>query len=348
MIPFSRRYETLVNLGKYLSTISLNRQGSERDETERLVRKLHVQNPWFVEPFVLKALEQWSVRLSPASLREYISKYPNLNLVRTERHVTVIPDNHVPFAGMADLVAVLLAGDHFYGKNQDHQQDDLNYITNKLTALEPAFTEYIHWNSPSKEVDTYLVHSKPGNERAFASYFGERHSLMRQKRISVSIVSDSDGAGDFRRLGDDIFTFFGLSPYNVRKLFVPRTFSLDQFFGAMEQYAWIYQHNRYANNYDYHKSVFLMDRIPFYDNGFLVLRQSGELHVPPGCLYYEYYDDTNDLSEKLACMAPVIQQIVTRLTGFLNAVKPGEAHAYQLWDFEDHKDSLQFLLHELD
>ena len=87
-----------------------------------------------------------------------------------------------------------------------------------------------------------------------------------------------------------------------------------------------------------------MDLIPFFDNGFLVLRESSELHVPLGCLYFEYYDTKEDVQKKVDSIESGIQQIVTNLPRFPNAIKPGMAHEYQLWDYADHQDSLQFLL----
>ena len=344
MISFSRRYEAFVKLGKYLLDLCLNPSASENSEIHSLAERLLIHNPWFIEVFVLKALELWATRLSPSSIEKFVSKYPDLKGIRTEKHASVIFEDKVPFAGLSDLMAVLLSGYHFYGKNQNNQHDDLQFITDKLIAIEPAFTELIHWDCPSKEVDTFLVHSKSSSDRTFISYFEERHSLIRQKAFSISIITDNDGVEDYKRLGDDIFTFFGLSPYNVRKLFVPRNFSVESFLDSLEQFAYIYQYNRYANNYDYHRSVFMMEQIPFFDNGFMVFRESSEVQVPLGCLYYEYYDSLDDIRNKVAAIAPVIQQVVTNLPDFPGAVKPGEAHAYQLWEFEDHKDTLKFLI----
>jgi len=43
-------------------------------------------------------------------------------------------------------------------------------------------------------------------------------------------------------------------------------------------------------------------------------------------------------------METSIQKIVTNLQGFPGSVKPGKAHEYALWEYEDHKDTMQFLL----
>jgi Predicted acetyltransferase involved in intracellular survival and related acetyltransferases len=259
-------------------------------------------------------------------------------------NVVVIPEENVPFAGMHDLITVLLTGHHFFAKNTDHRNNLLQFITDLLISIEPEFSEYIHWNNVPKEADAYLVHARPENEATFASYFGTRNSLIRGKRIAVGVVSPDDNAAVFKQLGEDIFTFWGLSPFCVRKIFIPAKFPFNLFFESIDEFAYLYQHNRYANNYDYHKSVFMMDRIPFYDNGFLILRESSELHVPPGCLYYEFYDTIDDVISKTKTSVSEIQQVITNLSEFPMAVKPGDAHNYKLWEFTDHKDTLGFLL----
>ena len=343
MDQIERRIKGLTKLGDWLREFC----GKHPIGDEELAVKLHTQqihNPWLIEPFGVKALNLWAKRLAPESLYSYVSKFSRLQDKRQEKHVAVIPEEIIPLAGMHDLIAVLLAGHHFYCRNVNHEHDLLQFLTDKLISFEPELKEFIHWGAFSKKVDTYLLHSKPGNDTAFLSYFEQKHSLIRQKRISIGIVSDTDGTNDFKRFGSDIFTFFGLGNFSVRKIFVPRNFSLPLFFEAIEEYSWLYQYNRYANNYDYHKSVFMMDLIPFYDNGFLVLRESSELHVPLGCLYYEYYDTKEDIQKRLDSIESGIQQVVTNVSAFPNAIKPGMAHEYQLWDYADHQDSLQFLL----
>jgi len=337
------RIDSFTKIGDWIGTF-LDTYPNGDPEFVLKIKSQHIYNPWLIEQFVLKALNLWSMRLSQASLLEVSKRYPGMAEKRQEKHVAVIPEENIPLAGMHDLIMVLAAGHHFYAKNTNHENDLLQFITNQLVLIDPKMGQFIHWGAFPKVIDTYLVHSKPEIDGAFISYFEKKDSLIRRRKISIGILSPNDSFDDIKQLGTDIFSFFGLSRYCVRKLFIPRSFPLNQFFEAIEEFSYLYQYNRYANNYDYHKSVFMMDQIPFYDNGFLILRESPELHVPVGCLYYEYYDSENEVQERVKGMETSIQEIVTNLQGFPRSVKLGKAHEYALWEYEDHKDTMQFLL----
>jgi hypothetical protein len=103
------------------------------------------------------------------------------------------------------------------------------------------------------------------------------------------------------------------------------------------------RHNKYANHYDYQRNVFLMDRKPFLDNGFVLVKESLEMSPPISCLYYEFYKDLTELNTKLQKNDKIIQQIVTNFE-VLNSVKPGHAFDYSLSTFDDQKDTFQFLM----
>jgi hypothetical protein len=89
-----------------------------------------------------------------------------------------------------------------------------------------------------------------------------------------------------------------------------------------------------------------MERVPFFDNGFVNLRESPELHVPVGCIYYEYYRSDGNLSDMLNANKSHIQQIVANFAAIPGSVRFGQAHDFPLWDFDDHKDTMQFLIDE--
>jgi hypothetical protein len=338
-----RQIKTLAALGDWLKNFCRVYPGGDNDLSV-LVRSQHIYNPWLTEEFVLKALNFWSVKLSKESLETTCEKYPNSGN-SFPRHVAVVPQANVPLAGLHDLIAVLLTGNHFYGKNLNHENDLLQTITNKLISIEPDLHNTIHWvpNFP-KNIDSYLVFTKPEKESTLSSYFKTRRILIREKQISIGIVSPDDDASVYQQFAKDIFLFFGLSDYCIRKIFVPQGFSLPLFIDHLEEYSYLYQFNRYANNYDYHKSVFMMDRIPFLDNGFLILRESTELKVPLGCLYFEFYQSIDKLQQYLKLMEDSIQHVVTSMSGFENSVKPGYSHSYPLWEFPNRKDTVQFLL----
>ncbi|MDP4210867.1 MAG: hypothetical protein Q8928_18815 [Bacteroidota bacterium] len=342
-----KRIEAFVRLGQWFGNFCKMWplvDSAEFRELKLAVVNQHGFDGWMTEPFLLKALKLWSKRLSIESLETFVNRFPELKKLHEAQKFAVLPAAHIPMAGFQDIVCAVLAGQEVYCRNINQTENLTEIITHRLIEFEPELSGYIHWgDSLPKNIDNYLVNLKDENESAQLQYFGKKHSLVRQKRISVAVIARADTKDDFRKLGSDIFTFFGLSCRNVRKLYVPSDFKFDPFFEAMEEYAFVYQSNRYANNYDYNRSVFLMDSKPFLDNGFLMIHESSELHVPIGCLFVEYYYSSEDLLHKLKLAEPHIQQIVTNFAGIKNRVSPGQAHAWPLWDFDDHKNVVKFL-----
>jgi hypothetical protein len=342
ILSFEQYCESFIKLGACLYDFS--RKYPDNNEFRQLVQNQHIYNSWLIEPFIRKSFEDWSARLSKESVEIFVAKYPELKDTRPEKHIAVIPEANIPLSGFHDLVCVLLAGHHFYGCNAKHENDLLEFVTRQLVTIEPQFAPKIHWgNNFPKNIDSYLVCIK-ADEVIHKTYFQKKHSHIREKNFSIGILTPDDTIDDLKSFGNDIFTFFGLDSHGLRKLFIPQGFILPRFLDAMEEYAWIYQYNRYANNYDYHKSVFLMERIPFLDNGFIVLRESVEQKVPVGCLYFEYYRSAEELETQLNHFRPYIQGISTNSTKFQDTVKPGCLHQYSLCEFENHKDTVQFLV----
>jgi hypothetical protein len=71
-------------------------------------------------------------------------------------------------------------------------------------------------------------------------------------------------------LGEDVFRYFGLGCRNVGKLWHAAAVSTWTASSALF-YPWreVIHHHKYANNYDYNKAVWLLDRAPITENGFL-------------------------------------------------------------------------------
>ena len=343
MLTLEKRIEAFVRLSERLQAGFVGNEINSL-ELKSLIDLQYTYNQWFIEPFVVKALKHWTEQLSRGSLVKFAEMYPELNQARSIKKIAVIPEENVPLAGMHDMVMVLLAGHHFYAGNNNNENDLLQYVTNQVISIEPEFSEFVHWGTLPKDIEAYLLFANPDKDKTFFSYFARKNSLIRQKRLSVAVISMDETQEDIKNLGSDIFSFFGLESHCIRKLFIPREMPISRFFEPIEEYSFLHQYNRYANNYDYHRAVFMLEKIPFYDNGFVVLRESSELRVPVGCIYFEYYDNLDEVVNKIDEMKLNIQQIVSTIPVFEKVVKPGTAHDYPLWDYVDHKDSMKYLL----
>ncbi len=90
-----------------------------------------------------------------------------------------------------------------------------------------------------------------------------------------------------------------------------KTISFDPFFEAIFEYQDVIHYEKYANNYDYNKAVFLMSNFKLLDNGFLTLKEDPSYASPISSVFYEYYENLADLQKKLDAENEQIQCIVS-------------------------------------
>ncbi|MCB0472099.1 MAG: acyl-CoA reductase, partial [Flavobacteriaceae bacterium] len=102
-------------------------------------------------------------------------------------------------------------------------------------------------------------------------------------------------------------------------------------------------YKKYQNNYDYNKAVYLMSNFELLENGFLMLKEDSNYASPIATLFYEYYDTTENLRNRLLLDTDQIQCVVGK--NFPGAVPFGETQQPRLNDYADGVDTLAFLSH---
>ena len=145
------------------------------------------------------------------------------------------------------------------------------------------------------------------------------------------------------KMTDDVFRYFGLGCRSISKIFLPKDYDLDKIFKAAFIHKDIVNYDRYANNYEYNKAVYLMSLFDIRENGFLMLKEDKSYSSPISSLFYEYYEDLEQLKEKLNTDSDKIQCVTSDISD-LNGVPLGDTQNPQLWDYADNVDTLQFLL----
>ena len=110
-------------------------------------------------------------------------------------------------------------------------------------------------------------------------------------------------------------------------------------------FSWqrIINNNKYINNYDYNKAVYLMSNFDLLDNEFMLLKEDEAYSSPISVVFYEYYLNLKDLEAKLTKDSEQIQCIVAQ-AGVENEIPFGKAQTPELWDYADNEDTLMFLL----
>ncbi|MFN2262367.1 MAG: acyl-CoA reductase, partial [Psychroflexus sp.] len=176
----------------------------------------------------------------------------------------------------------------------------LPFLAEALIEIEPEFQNKIRFTENKLEnFDAVIATGSNNTARYFEYYFKNKPNIIRKNRNSVAVLSGRETKNELKTLGEDVFRYFGLGCRNISKLFVPKIYKFDTFFESIFEYKTYIDHHKYANNYDYNKAVYLMSSVKLLDNNFLILKEDSNYASPIGCLFYETYENEDELQNKL-------------------------------------------------
>lgn len=309
---------------------------------EQKIRMAGESNGWFTEANVLFALKSWSKLLTEDRLLHWLSYYDLEE--NKKKNVALIMAGNIPLVGFHDFLAVLLTGNSVQVKLSSNDNILLPFLTEYLSEVDFAFKDVIHFTEGKLDAfDTVIATGSDNTARYFEYYFAQKPNLIRKNRNSVAVLTGNESPEHLKDLGEDIFRYYGLGCRSVSKIFVPMDYDFDVFFAAIYPYKDIINHQKYANNYDYNKAVYLMSEFKILDNGFLMLKEDESYASPIASLFYERYKSLKDIKVKLEQDKYKIQCVVSH-TSIKNEVPFGKTQTPSLTDYADGVDTVDFLL----
>jgi hypothetical protein len=312
------------------------------EKLTELAGNVHNHNGWFTRENVMLAIQSWGTALTKDKLERWTSGYSFRE--SGPKAVGLIMAGNIPLVSLHDMICILITGNSMIAKASGNDSLLPSFIAELLISLDPGFGNQIHFTTGRlKNLDAVIATGNNNSSRYFDYYFGKYPHIIRKNRNSVAVLTGDETEEELVLLGQDIFQYFGLGCRNVSKLLIPENYDLDKVFAAVFRHQAVLQNNKYANNYEYNKTIYLMNGVPLLENGFLLLKEDSGLASPVAVLYYEYYKNKAELAEKLLRDKPAIQCIVTRAEGIRNATAFGQTQHPELWDYSDGIDTLRFL-----
>ncbi|MEX6625480.1 acyl-CoA reductase [Tenacibaculum salmonis] len=298
-------------------------------------------NKWFTNENLLFAIESWTKALSEENIQKWISK-ENLG-TNNPKKVAIIMAGNIPLVGFHDFLSVLISGHSALVKQSSNDKHLLPFLAKYLEYVEPQLKGKITFTEEKlTDFDAVIATGSNNTARYFEYYFKNKPSIIRKSRNSAAVLTGKETKEDFENLSDDIFRYFGLGCRSVSKLFVPRNYDFESFFKGMYNKHEIINNAKYANNYDYNKTVYLMSEFDILENGFLMIKEDESYTSPIATIFYEYYDNAEDLKIKLWEEREKIQCIVAN--NFIeNEISFGQTQHPELWDYADGVNTLTFL-----
>lgn len=332
----NERIDTFIRLGEHLN--SSNFEPVKRE----LAHQAYARNAWFTADNVYQALDAIGRMLTPDDLPEWAFRYPVSNV--SPRTVGLIMAGNIPAVGFHDLLCVLMSGHRAMIKLSGQDIVLIQYLISKIIELNPAFAGRIQIAERLNAAEAYIGTGSDNTARYFEYYFASKPHIIRRNRTSVALLSGQETETELLGLGDDALTYFGLGCRNVSTLLVPEGFDFVRLLDTLEPRAEEFRsHHKFVNNYDYNKSIYLVNGVPHYDNGFLMLTENDGLVSPISVIYYHTYTDLSEAVQWISDRSAKIQVVVSRPELYSDAVPFGQAQSPGLTDYADGVDTMAFL-----
>jgi hypothetical protein len=307
-----------------------------------LIKLSQSHNGWYTNDNVYFAIQSWAEALTIDNLNQWLDAYDFTNV--DSKTVGLILAGNIPLVGFHDFISVLLSGHKVLVKTSSNDQHLLPFLAEYLISIEPKLENYITFVEGKLEgFDAVIATGSNNTARYFEFYFKDKPSIIRKSRNSVAVLNGQETKEQMVALGEDVFRYFGLGCRNVSKIFVPKDYNFDAFFGGMFPYQDVIKYEKYINNYDYNKAVFLMSNFNLLDNEFLIIKEDSSYASPISSVFYEFYENLEAIKLRLQAENEQIQCIVSNDL-IENSVAFGQTQKPNLWDYADNVDTIKFLI----
>jgi hypothetical protein len=336
-MKLEERIVLFADLGKFINSSI----GSEEFQDLCLLAKS--KNPWFTLDNIESSFRNVASNyLNEDNLRSFVDRYSveYFNPIQPKR-VGIVAAGNIPLVGLQDLIHVLLSGHKVYFKPSSQDEVLMVFLIKKLIQINTHVSEHLLLADKLNGLDAYIATGSGNTSRYFEYYFGKSPNIIRKNRLSVAVLNGQESRTQLSDLANDIFSYFGLGCRNVSKLYVPKGYDFTAFFESIEYWNGITLHSKYSNNYDYNKSIMLVNGDKHLDNGFLLVKESSELHSPISTVFYEEYENQELILGELSALQDQLQCIVTEVIP--QGISYGKSQSPQLWDYADNVDTLAFL-----
>jgi len=239
--------------------------------------------------------------------------------------------------GFHDWLSVFISGHKAIIKLSSKDQVLFKHLIEKLAEWDPSVNKFTSFSEMLKGCDAYIATGSNNSSRYFEYYFRKYPTIIRKNRTSVGILSGKETNEELRKLADDVYLYFGLGCRNVTKIYVPSGYDFIPLLDAFNKYRHLADHNKYKNNYDYNLALHLLNKKYYMTNGSILLVEETAFFSPISQLNYEYYSDTDKLSDSLK-NHPELQSITGE--GY---VPFGQSQYPAISDYADGVNTLKFL-----
>lgn len=300
------------------------------------------RNRWFTQEFIDFALQSISENfLNKEKLERWLANYDFSSFDKNQTIGLILAGN-LPLVGFQDIVTCFVLGVNVKIKLSSKDEVLTKYMMKELQEIDPE------WKCEIVErlvdYDKVIATGSNNTNRYFEFYFKEVPNLLRTNRNSIAILTGKESDEELETLADDIFMFFGHGCRNISRLFFPEGFEVIKLFPFFKKYEHLHHHKLYMDNYDYTRTILLMNQTDHYANEFVMLKEEEHLQSRLATVNYSFYKTENEIVDYLAEHKNEIQCVVSQASNQWESFKFGQAQKPALWDYADNVDVIEFLI----
>lgn len=332
----------LIKLSDYIQAFlakKIEDQNEDDVNIELLLKKSEIENPWFTVDNQKFALQQWADLLTEENIKNWLQNY---SISKISKRVGLILAGNIPLVGFHDVIAVVLSNHIAVIKLSSKDKYLIPFLLNKWKEFSDGNVEF-EFVEKLENFDTVIATGSNNTARYLEYYFKNHLSIIRKNRTSVAVLKGDETDEELQLLAKDIFRYFGLGCRNVTRIFIPKDFVIDRLFENFLGFQDIINHNKYANNYDYNRAVYLLNQDKFWDNNFVMLKEDDKLFSPLSVINFSRYESLDDVKNFIAGNEENIQCVVAKDQLIPDSVYFGEAQNPGLDTYADNVDTMKFL-----
>lgn len=335
---------SLAILGEILEASGEGRLGHLEKKYQHIARQLEPlietasgENHWFTETNARFALLANAQMLKEAPQLEISAKK------NSDKTLAIVPPALAPLDGLKDLAIALLLGYNVEYKKLMKNEKLMPAIIDALKDIQPELkSKIIFIEDQLKNIDRIIVTVPAKRSNEWQKYFSKYPGKIRYPAYGAAIITGKETLNQLEALGNDIFRYFGRTFDNVYKLYLPEKYPLSMFDEAFQPFSMeMKYHTQYFNNFEYNKSIYLINAENNMDNSFAIFKEDPSPESRIAVIHFERYSSQQDLEAKLEKNKASLSKVVCiKSQKGMATILPGQALRPSLND-EDAKDTIK-------
>jgi hypothetical protein len=326
-MTLTERIALMVKLGEYIT---------ENSEEWQIVKDNAVHgNPWFTEEHVALATANIAREfLQEDKLKQWMKGY---TMPYKLCKVGIVMAGNIPMVGFHDLLCGFMSGHDLLLKLSSKDEVLMKHIVQWMVTNAHGLASRIIISDRLNGCDAYIATGSNNTARYFEQYFSKFPHIIRRNRTSVAVLDGTETDEDIMKLGEDVYSYYGLGCRNVTQLCVPEGYNFERLLNVLSRFDRYADFNKYKNNYDYHLAIYLLNRVPYMSNASLLMVENPLPFSAVSVLHYRYYADKKALAEELKKSEDIQAVVGPDFLPFGSSQQPS------LSDYADGVDTMQFL-----